>query len=958
MSEAKNKRNGEMEGLRPYLSPWAVVALSFGYAVGWGSFVMPGRVFLPKAGPLGTVIGILIGALAMGLFALNYHRMVLREPGPGGAYRFTRKMFGDDHGFLVAWFLVLTYIAILWANATSFAIFDRYFLGGALRFGFHYTIVGFDVYFGEALMAVAVIAAAGAVCLCCRRLAARLQTLLAAVFLVGVGVCFFAALAKHDGGLASMMPAFAKSGGEFSQVFAILAMMPWAFVGFEAVSNSSAEFSFSTKKLFPLLLVAITLSAIVYSFLALLPVLAIPEGCSSWTEYLSNLSANGSVGARPVFEAARFALGPAGTAILGGALLAAQLTGVIAAYVALSRLMYSMSLNGVIPAWFGVLSRDGAPKNAVFFIMCASFAVPFLGRTVVAWPIDVSSIGAAVAYGYTSWAAFKAFGSIGRSKTFWAKSAGLSGVAIAVMLCLMLLVPNYVSGSSLSPESYLLLAIWCLLGFVTYRRAFKKDQCDRLGHSTVVWIAVQVMIFFSSLMWVRQAACKATEDVVERVVDSGMSVESLEAEMAKTRSDVRRNSIIEMSFLVISLSVMLSLYSLLRKREKAMAEEKAEAERVNKAKSFFFSIVSHDIRTPLNAIIGFSQMLKMGFKTDEERDQAVDSILVSGKTLLCLINDVLDLSKLESGRMSIEPEPVSCQKLLREIVESFRIASQKPHLEIRGKVDDTPPLMLDPQRIRQIAFNLVGNAAKFTHEGYIELRTSFVASGDGSTGTFRMDVEDTGCGISEEDQKKVFSPYVQVGSKASRNGGTGLGLVICRQLARAMGGDMTLKSTIGKGTTFTITVPGVRVCDPSELEHSHSGHVAADRSASCNQSDAKKRRILIVDDQKMNIMLLKAMFKRLVGFDVVAASDGKEAIAILEAPDAQRFDMVLTDMWMPDMDGEALVRAIRANPKISGLPVYVLTADVEMREAYADLGFTGLLLKPVTFDGLKGVVEA
>lgn len=178
-------QSGEKNGLRPYLSVWAVLALSFGYAVGWGAFVMPGRVFLPNAGPLGTVIGIAIGALAMCIFALNYHRMVLREPGPGGAYRFTRQMFGADHGFFVSWFLCLTYIAILWANATSVILFARYLGGDALQFGFHYMLVGFDVYFGEVMLCVLVIVAVGVVSLLSRRLVAHLQMLLALWCILG-----------------------------------------------------------------------------------------------------------------------------------------------------------------------------------------------------------------------------------------------------------------------------------------------------------------------------------------------------------------------------------------------------------------------------------------------------------------------------------------------------------------------------------------------------------------------------------------------------------------------------------------------------------------------------------------------------------------------------------------------------------------------------------------------------
>lgn len=943
-----------MKGLRPCLSPLAAVALSFGYAVGWGAFVMPGTAFLPKAGPLGTLIGIAVGALAMCLFALNYHRMALRAPGPGGAYGFARNVFGEDHGFLVAWFICLTYVAILWANATALVLFDRYVLGGVMQFGFHYTLVGFDVYFGEVLFCILAIAASGAVCLFRRRLAGRLQTLFAAVLFLGVAVCFFAALGKHDGGIAAMAPAFASGDGKMLQVFSILAMMPWAFVGFEALSNSSAEFDFPANKMLRILLVSIAMAALVYAMLMFLPVLVLPEDCASWDEYLRSLAAGGTIGVTPVLAAARLALGQAGTAIIGGALLAALLTGITASFVAMSRLMYSMAENGALPGWFGELSKDGAPKNAILFIMCVSFIVPFFGRTVIAWPLDVSSIGAAIAYGYTSIAAFKSVGGTDRGKVLWVKAAGLGGAVLAGLLCLILLVPNYLSGSSLSPESYLLLAIWCLLGFMLYRRAFGKDTKDRFGRSTVVWVAVQVLIFFSSLMWVRQTVCNATDDIVQTVVSDGMSVERLEKEVANVNASALRNSLIEMSMLVLSLCIMLSLYSLLRRREREMAVEKSEAERINKAKSYFFSTVSHDIRTPLNAIIGFSQMLKMGFKTDAERDQAVDAILVSGKTLLCLINDVLDLSKLESGRMAIEPEPVSCQKLLREIVESFRIASQKPQLEIRGKVDDMPPLMLDPQRIRQIAFNLVGNASKFTHEGHIEVRASFAPDEDGKTGTFALDVEDTGCGISEEDQKKIASPYVQVGSKSSRNGGTGLGLAICRQLAKAMGGDMHLKSTLGKGSTFSIVIPGVRVCEESVIDK-QQGRPAEDAAHPVQAADAKKR-ILVVDDQKMNRLLLKAMLAKIGSFDVFSASDGREALSILEADGEPGFEMVLTDMWMPDMDGEALVRAIRANKTLAHLPVYVLTADVEMRETYADLGFTGLLLKPVTLDGLKEIL--
>ena len=373
-----------------------------------------------------------------------------------------------------------------------------------------------------------------------------------------------------------------------------------------------------------------------------------------------------------------------------------------------------------------------------------------------------------------------------------------------------------------------------------------------------------------------------------------------------------------------------------------------------KAKSYFFSTVSHDIRTPLNAIIGFSQMLKMGFKTEEERIQALEAIIVSGKTLLQLINDILDLSKLESGRMTIEPAPTSCQKLLDEIAASFRITGQNTGVEIRCLAEGLPPLLLlDPQRIRQIAFNLVGNAFKFTKKGFVEVRASYEPDDGKQEGTFKLEVEDSGCGISEEDQQKIASPYVQVGSKASRNGGTGLGLAICRHLADAMGGELSLASELGRGSLFAVTIPHVKTCrdiDRARLSATQRIMVHVPTNV-----EKKKKHILIVDDSKMNLMVLRAMLSRLGIADITAAMNGQEALDLLLAPDAPKYDAVLTDMWMPVMDGKALVHAIRTNPKLAKLPVYVITADVEVQQSYGDMGFTDVLLKPVTIDTLKSI---
>ena len=365
------------------------------------------------------------------------------------------------------------------------------------------------------------------------------------------------------------------------------------------------------------------------------------------------------------------------------------------------------------------------------------------------------------------------------------------------------------------------------------------------------------------------------------------------------------------------------------------------------AKSLFFSSVSHDIRTPLNAIIGFSEMLKHGMDTKSEHDLAVNSILMSSRMLLQLVNDILDLSKLESGRMEINAEPTDVSELALEIATSFCATHQTPGLDIRFSAADVPRLMVDPHRLRQIAFNLMGNAVKFTKKGVIELSVTF------ESGTLRMAVRDTGCGIGEADLKKLARPFVQVGAVSAQRAGTGLGLHICRMLARAMGGDLEISSELGKGSTFSIVVPGVKVAESNEVRSGGVESGGVNSSTPPLPHSPAHLRILVADDTKMNQMVLKAMFRRLGVTDVTCTDNGREALEALTAPDAPKFDFVLTDMWMPEMDGVRLVESIRSNPSVAKTKVYLFTAEVEMKDTYAADGFDGILLKPANLESLR-----
>ena len=363
-------------------------------------------------------------------------------------------------------------------------------------------------------------------------------------------------------------------------------------------------------------------------------------------------------------------------------------------------------------------------------------------------------------------------------------------------------------------------------------------------------------------------------------------------------------------------------------------EAQLEAERTaTQAKSLFFSSVSHDIRTPLNAIIGFSELLERGVGDEDERSRCISSIRSSGKVLLRLVDDILDLSKLESRKLEIVEEPTDIPTLAREIIAACEVARQRKSLALKTEIGEMPWVSVDPQRIRQILFNLLSNAYKYTDHGTITVRALW------QDGTLSLSVADTGKGISEEDIARILQPFVQLADRNHRDG-TGLGLPICQRLAALMGGKLEIASKVGEGSTFTVTIPNVKTVAPpaKHLEDcAHLGHTPS--------------RVLVVDDSPVNRAVLKAMLAKSGVAEVVMAQNGREALAVLEGN--CDFDIVLSDLWMPEMDGYGLVNAIRADARFSRLPVYLLTADVEARSQPEASGFTGILLKPITLEKLQ-----
>lgn len=369
------------------------------------------------------------------------------------------------------------------------------------------------------------------------------------------------------------------------------------------------------------------------------------------------------------------------------------------------------------------------------------------------------------------------------------------------------------------------------------------------------------------------------------------------------------------------------------------------AQAADKAKSAFLATMSHELRTPLNAVIGFSELLKAVNLPSAERDEYTQSINLAGNALLNLINDVLDLSKIEAEQMVIVSQPTEIEPLLREIMTVFQYKVQEKGLSLRLVVPpDLPVLEVDSQRLRQILLNLVGNAVKFTARGGILLTVAFTRR-DAGKGHFSISVADTGIGIRAEAQERIFLPFVQ--QDAARDSrvfnGTGLGLTISQRLAVGMGGALRVESEPDKGSNFILELPEVAYAEAVKKHAAEPEETA--------ELPLGPLRLLLVDDVPMNLRVLQAMVGKL-GLECVCASSGAEALRVFGA--GGPFAAVLTDLWMPEMNGTELAERIAASAR--PVPVIAVTADTQIA---ADLPgvFNGVLLKPITPDVLRKVIH-
>jgi two-component system CheB/CheR fusion protein len=391
--------------------------------------------------------------------------------------------------------------------------------------------------------------------------------------------------------------------------------------------------------------------------------------------------------------------------------------------------------------------------------------------------------------------------------------------------------------------------------------------------------------------------------------------------------------------------------------EEQLRKAKAKAEDANRAKSEFLANISHELRTPMNGIMGMTELALLSEPPEESREY-FDTIHSSAKILLALLNDILDVSKIEAERMVLEKEPFSLREIVGGIVMTLKHQAESKQTSLIKHInDDVPDVLLgDAMRFRQVLFNLVGNAVKFTDEGEVVVQVSALKKGRGENAELHFRVMDTGIGISDDDQDKIFKTFTQVdGSTTRKYGGTGLGLSIAGRLVEMMGGKIQVESRLGEGSTFSFSlvlpVPQAEIKPEREPEKTNE-----------ILSFSEPLRILLVEDNQVNMLFAERLLGKM-GHVVLRAENGVIALHKLEESSNTGdggVDAVLMDIQMPEMDGlEATKRIRQSGADYAAVPIVALTAHAlaEDKRACLDAGMDHYIAKPIDFAELAAVLD-
>ena len=920
------------DAVRPldrYLAPVDVWGISFGCMVGWGVFAMPGLTFLPVAGPAGTLISMLLGMAFMLIIGGNFSYLMGRSAVTGGIYSYAKEAFGRDHAFLCSWFLCLSYLTIVFLNGTALFLIVRTLFADVAQSGFHYSVAGNTIYLGETLVSVLVLASVGILFVLAKPMLQRLHTILALILFFGIvitgTICTPGAVAS--GALSSFGIQGLNKG---YAVLSLVILAPWAFVGFEVTSFDTAHFRFPVRKSRSILLSSIVAATFAYVIMTSVSVSAVPDGFSSWQAYIEGLDGLRGLASVLTFFAARSIMGNAGLVIMTITAVAAILTGIIGGFRATTRVLATMAEDRILSEKFQKTTYS------IVFILVLAILLSLLGRNTLVWFVDLTSFGAIIGFGYCSAAAYKLAKAEGKRKT---TVTGLIGAVISVIFLIVQLVPRVAALDAMASEAFLLLALWCLLGFVFYWRTVTKSSLTEYSGMSTSGIALFALLVYSALLWfVKRIAAADTIGQVNQMLVWDV--------------------IILMVIIFVGLTVMLYIQSIVRKKHEAMEREKIHAVESSLAKSRFLFNMSHDIRTPMNAIIGYTNLARKEKDITKTRDY-LDKIESSSQHLLALINDILEMSRIESGTIELEFLPIDLRGVFDGIRDLFseQMRQKKLDFQVHTSQIQHPYVWCDGKNLNRVLLNILSNAYKFTPEGgHITTSLFEAGSGENGYGSYEIRVQDSGIGMSREFADKIFTAFERERtSTVSGVEGTGLGMSITKSIVDMMGGTIEVITSPGSGTTIVIRL---------KLKIAEEKDVAKDQQETTDRTEAEPadnaidftgKRLLLVEDNMINMEIANMILQE-AGFTVETAENGKIAVDKVSSSEPGYYDAVLMDIQMPVMDGYEATREIRAlhNKDLANIPILAMTANAFKEDELAALeaGMQAHIAKPVDVEQL------